>query len=114
MGSLYLQNKNRAAAYCTATSYRTKEIVENFRNTHTVSLFRDVIHIDFSNNGDARDAFFFPYGVVVFWGFAVEDEVAIALQVKNYEYGRHDTCEREEMFFSIGERQGIIEEEIIL
>ena len=114
MESFYSQNKNRAAAYCTATSYRTKEIVEHFRAAYAVSPFRDVIHIDFSENSSSKDAFFFHYGVVVFWGFSVDDEVAITQQIKNYEDGHYDTCEKEEMLFSVGERQGIVAEEIIL
>ncbi|MGH2638926.1 MAG: RMD1 family protein, partial [Rhabdochlamydiaceae bacterium] len=106
----YTQVKNRAAAYCTATSYRTKEVVSHFRGKYTTSLFRDIVHIDFSG----KDAFFFPYGAVVFWAFSAEEESDIIAQIKQYEEGSADTYEKEEMLFSFGDQQAIIEEEIIL
>ncbi len=111
---IYIHAKNRAIAYCTATAFRTKEIVEAFKREQSVSLFRDVVHVDFSDDRRFKNAFFFPYGIVVFWGFTADEESKILNQIKDFEEGSYDTIEKEIMAFSFGERQAIIEEEIIL
>ncbi len=110
----YQQAKNRAVAYSTALGYRIKDILDLYRNQYNVSLFRDVIHIDCSSGSNIKDVFFFSYGVAVFWGFSRDDEAKILEQIKPFEENPYDSIEKETMTFFFGDKQAIVEEEIIL
>lgn len=101
---------NRCVAYCTASSYNLKGLLEAFKALYKASAFRDVIH--FSLAPGAKDVFCFSYGAVVFWGLNEEEEQKFLLKLKDFERGPQDVYEREVMSFSFGTTSKI-EEEVI-
>lgn len=100
-------------AICTAHAFKTKELFEEFPAALHSALFREVVHIDFTKDG-LQDAFFFPYGVAVFWGCKEEKIEYLRMLLKPFEITPLDVHEREVMNFSCSGRQAIVEEEILL
>lgn len=49
---------------------------DRFGDKVSIVSYTDVVHCHFSTlNGEERDAFLFPYGSVVLWGFSEEFEM---------------------------------------
>ncbi|HLB59294.1 MAG TPA: RMD1 family protein [Bdellovibrionota bacterium] len=78
-------------------------------------LYRDVIHSQPKDDkGVKRDLFYFPYGIVVFWGFAEEEERDLLNVLKKFEQESLGKIELDEFRFAYGDRLKIEEDEIIL
>jgi uncharacterized Rmd1/YagE family protein len=55
-------------AICTAASYTIKPLFEVMRVSYKATLYRDVVYVAMEKDGYSYDAFFFSYGVTIFWG----------------------------------------------
>jgi len=76
-------NYRRMAAYCSHSqidegqAVRLLETEEGFRSfgaSLSIVSYTDVLHCRFASADGGRDAFIFPYGPVVLWGFSAEEE----------------------------------------
>jgi len=98
-----------------ATTYSIRPLYEVMRVSHRATLYRDVVHVAMNKDGVSCEAFFFSYGVAVFWGATKElarkivHEDAVA-----FEQQRLDDVEIDEFTFTYGETAKIFEDEIIL
>lgn len=101
-------------AYCTATSYRAKQIFEYFRPRYASTVYRDVVHIEVHIPGSSGDAFFFPYGAAVFWGITKEIEVELLQEIRPFEENHFDEIESDEFTYVYGEVSRIKDDEITL
>lgn len=105
----------RCAGYCTAAGYDTARLFQFLQVTGTSQLFRDVIHTQPKDDqGIKRDIFYFPYGVVVFWGFPEEEEKEILNILKKFEREPISRIEVDEFSYAYGEKMAIDFDEIIL
>ncbi len=106
----------RCVSYATATAYPVKDLARAFRETHNVSMLRDVAYVNF--RGDKEDAdrgvFLFPYGVAVMWGLTAEEEVSALATIRTLEEGAYEVREKEMMTYSYGKTEAIIDDVIIL
>lgn len=105
----------RCTSYCTSSRYDIPRLFRFFSHSHTSQLFRDVVHAQTKEEKKAKkDLFFFPYGVVVCWGFSEEEEKNILLLIKDFEFDSLTHPELDEFTFSYGDSMRIDEDEIIL
>jgi uncharacterized Rmd1/YagE family protein len=103
---------NRCIAYCTASSYNLKGLLEAFKATYKATAFRDVVHLALGT--DVRDVFCFSYGVVVIWGLNEAEEQEFLRKLQDFQRSPQDVYERELMSFSFGTASKIAEEVIEL
>jgi len=68
-------------AFCTATSYRFRELQDYFQGIGKTIIYSDTIHLQKYKG----DIFIFSYGVVVFWGLMADDEFRILADLKRFE-----------------------------
>ena len=54
--------------FCSAATYLIKPLYERMRISYKANLYRDVLYLSVDKEGSQFEAFFFPYGVSVFWG----------------------------------------------
>lgn len=102
-------------AYCTATSYKIKQMFDFFRERYKTTYFRDAIHIEFPLGIENGDVFFFAYGAAVFWGIPKEQEQAFLDEVEIFEEQRLREIETDEFTYNFADSPfKIIEDEIIL
>lgn len=101
-------------AYCTATSYRIKQIYEYFRQRYKAALYRDVVHIEVPLPGSSGDVFFFSYGATVCWGIPREVEKELLEEIRPFEDNHSDEIEFDEFTYGFGETARINEDEITL
>jgi uncharacterized Rmd1/YagE family protein len=100
-------------AFSTASNYAIKPLYEAMRHQYKASLFRDVAYV--ALEGDhACEAFFFSYGVAIFWGIPKEQGLKLLQQMRPYEHHHTDEVEADEFTFSYGETAKIVEDEITL
>jgi uncharacterized Rmd1/YagE family protein len=106
----------RCVSYATAVTYPVKELARAFRETHSVSMFRDVVFVSFKDisEDDERGVFLFPYGAAVMWSLTVDEEVSALAVIRSLEEGSYDTREKETMGYSYGKTSAIIDDEIVL
>lgn len=104
----------RCTGYCTCSNYNLKPLLAYFKNRHTTTLYRDVVHVDLSADGKICDAFFFSYGAAIFWGFTEEEELALHAEAKSFEVRPIDYIEMDYFTFSISESAKISQDEIFL
>ena len=105
----------RCTSYCTAASYDIPRLFQFLQVMGASQLYRDVIHTQpKDDNGLRRDLFYFPYGVVVFWGFTEEDEQELLSSLKKFEKEPLARYEKDEFTFSYGDRMSIELDEIQL
>jgi uncharacterized Rmd1/YagE family protein len=107
-----ITSTNRCVAYCTASSYNLKGLLEAFKATYKATAFRDVLQLDLGP--EIKDVFCFNYGVVVLWGLNEEEEQEFLLKLKSFEKNPQDVYERELMSFEFGTTAKIAEEIIEL
>lgn len=103
----------RCTAFCTASSYDIPRLFQFLQMTGTAQLLRDVIHVQ-PKEGSKRDIFYFPYGVVLFWGFSEDEEKTILGNLKKFEQEPHSKIEIDEFTFGYGDKMKIEEDEILL
>jgi uncharacterized Rmd1/YagE family protein len=105
----------RCTGYCTAASYDIPRLFQFLQVTGTSQLFRDVIHSQPKDDkGIKRDIFYYPYGVVLFWGFSEEEEQLMLSSLKKFEREPLARGEIDEFSFSYGDKMQIEEDEILL
>jgi len=105
----------RCTGYCTAGGYDISRLFQFLQVTGTSQLYRDVVHSQPKDDkGVKRDLFYFPYGVIVFWGFAEVEEKELLNVLKKFEQESLAKIELDEFRFSYGERLKVEEDEIVL
>lgn len=105
----------RCTSYCTAIGYDIPRLFQFLQVAGTSQLYRDVIHTQPKDEkGVKRDIFYFSYGVVVFWGFAEEEEKEVLSSLKKFEKEPLSKLELDEFSFAYGDKMKIEEDEIIL
>jgi len=103
----------RCTGYCTASSYDIPRLYQFLQVAGTSQLFRDVIHTQ-PKDGNKRDIFYFPYGVVLFWGFTEDEEKNLLSNLRKFEREPLNKIEIDEFSFAYGDKMKIEEDEIIL
>ncbi len=103
----------RCTGYCTASSYDIPRLFQFLQVSGTSQLFRDVIHTQ-PKDGNKRDIFYFPFGVVLFWGFTEEEEKNLLSNLRKFEREPLSKIEIDEFSFAYGDKMKIEEDEIIL
>jgi uncharacterized Rmd1/YagE family protein len=105
----------RCTGYCTAAGYDIPRLYQFLQVTGTSQLYRDVIHCQPKDErGVKRDVFYFPYGVVVFWGFEDPEEKELLAMLKKFEKEPLPKIELDEFTFSYGDKMRVEDDEIIL
>lgn len=102
------------SAFCKASSYALKPLQEVMRRYHKTMLYRDLLHINVHKENLSYDAFFFSYGVAVFWGISKEAALQVLHEVAQFEQNPIEDIETDEFTYVYGEIGKIIEDEIIL
>lgn len=105
----------RCTAYCTAESYDLPRLFQFLQGNGATLLFRDVIHHQPKDEkGVKRDAYYFSFGAVIFWGCGEEDEKALLSAILPFEKDSLAKADLDEFSFSYGDKMKIEEDEIIL
>lgn len=91
-------------SFCTADSYRIKALFEKLQETDTATLIRDTIHTVVSTD---KEAFVFPYGIVVTWGMNHEEGRAFTDTLKDFEQQPVQTIETDKFEVHQGEAHKI-------
>ena len=105
----------RCTGYCTAAGYDIPRLFHFLQVGGASQLYRDVIHTQPKDDkGIKRDIFYFPYGVVLFWGFSPEEEQETLSGLKKFEKETLSRSELDEFSFSYGDKMRIEEDEILL
>ncbi len=105
----------RCTSYCTAVGYDIPRLFQFLQVTGTSQLYRDVIHSQPKDDkGVKRDIFYFPYGVVVFWGFSETEEMELLGLLKKFEREPLSKFEVDAFGFSYGNKMKIDTDEIVL
>jgi len=103
----------RCSSYCTADSYRIDDLARYLRSEgYEPKFYDDVIHIRKSSVEGQGDAFFFPYGCVITWGFSEEEDARILEELEPYqEIPLKDLTQDDSTHYFIGPETKINEEE---
>lgn len=104
----------RCSAYCTAASYNLAKLFEILKTLYAPTLYRDTIHVASYGQMHSQDAFFFSYGVTLFWGFSEEEELDILDLLKPIETEPLTSIEQDWFDCSYGEAAQIKRDEVIL
>ena len=103
-------------AYCTASSYRLKQMFEHFRTRYKTIIYRDVLHVEINpdTKGLSGDVFFFAYGALTCWGLTKSQESNLLLEILPFEDQHSDETETDEFTYVYGETSKVVEDEIVL
>lgn len=108
----------RCTAYCTAVGYDISRLYSSSglaRNFNPKGMYRDVVHVQFKEGSGAKgDIFYFPYGVVIFWGCSEEEEKESLAWLKQFEEESLAKPELDEFRFDYADKMSIEEDEIFL
>lgn len=107
----------RCTGYCTASSYEIAKLLQFLQVNGATQIYRDVIHHQFlkDEKGGRKDVFYFPYGVVILWGFSShKEELEVISQLKKFEKEPLKRFELDEFRFVYGEKLKIEGDEIVL
>lgn len=105
----------RCTTFCTASSYEIPKLFQFLLDKGSAQLFRNVVHVEVQNKGKVTgDAFYFSYGVVVFWGLSEEEEEIYLAYTKKFSKEKNHKIEIDEFSYIYGEKMGIAEDEIVL
>ena len=97
--------------FCTANMYRLAPLREHLdERGYTTSYFRETLHA----RGRDRDAFLFPYGVVVVFGETSEDNATFLEEIRWFEEGVLYEPVTDEFTFSLHGRRIIHDDHIQL
>jgi uncharacterized Rmd1/YagE family protein len=92
-----------------------KPLYERMRISYKASLYRDVLYLLVDKEGHKFEAFFFPYGVSVFWGTSKELGLRmIQEEVQSLEEFHSDDVEIDLFTYIYGDAARIVEDEITL
>ena len=97
-------------ATCTAQAYEIKPLFAHLNRKFSATLYQDTIHIKFKEG----DIFFFPYGVIVFWGVQKDDDKIWIEEVEPFEVEANDEIETEKFMYNIADTVKVQHTEIIL
>lgn len=101
--------------FCTAQTYSIKTLFEVMRVNYKTTLYHDVVHVAIDRDAYVCDAFFFPFGTVVFWGI---DEASARQFIKDhvtpFEEGKPTEWEMDQFTYTYGDTAKVIEDEITL
>ncbi|HEV8051635.1 MAG TPA: RMD1 family protein, partial [Parachlamydiaceae bacterium] len=102
-------------AICTAASYNFKPLYEVMRVTYKATLYRDVVYLAMVKDNVPFDAFFFSYGVTVFWGIDKETGLKIINdEIAPFEYQKSTDLETDVFTYHYGDAIKIFEDVITL
>lgn len=105
----------RCTVYCTASSFDIPKLFQVLQLSATAQLFRDVIHSQPKDDKKGkRDIFYFPFGIIVFWGFTDTEELEQLDLVKKFEREPLPKVEMDEFTFVYGNKMDIQEDEVVL
>ena len=105
----------RCTGYCTAANYDIPRLFQFLQMMGTSQMLRDVIHTQPKDEkGVKRDIFYFPFGVVVFWGFTEEEELPLLAALKEFENDSLSKHEVDVFSFAYGDKMKIEDDEIVL
>src|SRR5271169_5489244 len=105
---------SRCISYATAIAYPIKDLARAFRETHAVTMMRDVAYVSFKEDKEELDrgVFLFPYGVAVMWGLTAEEEVAALATIRSLEEGAYETREKEILGYYYGKTASVADDVI--
>src|SRR5262245_60596951 len=75
----------RCTSYCTAQSYKLKDLAQSLGTAELTQIFPDAYHMPYKGG----DAFCFSYGCVVFWGLKGDQEREFLNQLNPFEEKPH-------------------------
>ena len=103
-------------AFCISQTYAIKPLYEVMRVTYKTTLYKDVVHVVMDKqNGSPCDAFFFPYGVAVFWGIDHEAGLKIIKEeISVFEQHTTKDIETDIFTYEYGDTAKVADDEIIL
>jgi len=105
-------DNKRCAAYCTAQSYKLGPLFEFLQTRWNASRYRYIIQIQ--NHDSSKVAFYFSYGVAVFWGFPLAEEKTLLQEIKPFENLPLEHIEDDEITFSYGTHLNVVGDEFTL
>src|SRR6266446_5391758 len=99
-------------AYCTAATFEIQRLFQSLQTSGTAQMFRSVVHTQPKDEkGTKKDIFCFSFGVVIFWGFSEEEELAFLTELKAFEKDPLAKPEIDEFSFAYGDKMRIEEDE---
>lgn len=102
-------------AFCTASAYAIKPLYEVMRVNYKTTLYRDVIYVSMEKDEFSCEAFFFSYGVAVFWGANKETGLKILKEeITPFEQQKTNEIETDIFTFNYGDGVKIVEDEMTL
>lgn len=105
----------RSTVYCTASSFDIPRLFQFLQPIAAAQLYRDVIHAQPKDEKKGKhDIFYFPYGIVVFWGFTETEEAEYLSNLKKFEKEPLPKLEVDEFTFAYGTKMEIQEDEVLL
>lgn len=105
----------RCSAYCTATSYQMKALLESLQEQKALVTYFRSSHVIHHLEGIERgDVFYFSTGTVVMWGLSVSEENEVLLRLKAFENDAVPEIEIEESRYSVGKAAKILKDDITL
>jgi len=99
------------SAWCVAENFSFGSLKETLSSQYRCSMYRDVLHI---NDHDRGDAFIFSYGVLVVWGMTLESMEVLFKKTKPFEEGKHQQTFTDELTFLTKGTIGIKDDVIFL
>lgn len=101
-------------AFCSATSYKIKNLQEDLKSRWKTTLYRDALHVEIPISGGTADAFYFSYGALVVWGCPRDQALEFLEFTRDYEHQHSEETEADEFTYVYGEITKIIDDEITL
>lgn len=102
-------------AFCNASAYKLKALVDALRPKYKTEMMRDVAHVEIPIEGQENaDLFFFPYGAMVGWGLNKEQGLQYLKLVDDYATQKTDEVETDEFTYIRGDVMKVTEDEISL
>ena len=102
-------------AFCNASSFKLKSLIEALRPKYTTEMLRDVVHVEIPVEGNgSADLFFFPYGAMVCWGLNKEQALQYLKLADDYAVQKIDEVETDEFTYARGDVMKVSDDEISL
>lgn len=100
--------------YCTVDSYRIKSLLDKYQATKNVivaEMMRDTLHLVFHPD---KEAFIFPYGVIVTWGMNRQEGLILIEEIAPFEKERVAAIETDEFVARFGDISKVASDVITL
>lgn len=105
----------RCTGYCIADSIDINALVIHYRKAKkTYKLYREVLHILFSNGEKQAHIFCFPYGAVLFFGLTKDQEYAQLGHIKLHAVDTYPFQEVDHFSYAKANKLSIVEDKILL